>query len=164
VLFVVGLFVFAVILCVGIPSYHLATSSRAVSGALRDARSVTLSEFVQYFDMSGSELARRERVLSTVSASDEQVRQLERATAGIVALGFPLAHKLCFDPHHRIQVVRPDGSDLRLDICFQCDNFRLGDGAIQTLPRPWLPRLAEFFAAAGIPVRAAEEYSKLHPN
>jgi hypothetical protein len=149
VLFVVGLFVFAVILCVGIPSYHLATSSRAVSGALRDARSVTLSEFVQYFDMSGSELARRERVLSTVSASDEQVRQLD---------------KLCFDPHHRIQVVRPDGSDLRLDICFQCDNFRLGDGAIQTLPRPWLPRLAEFFAAAGIPVRAAEEYSKLHPN
>ena len=163
-LFVVTLLICAVVLAIGVPSYQLVTSSRSVDGALQDARSVTLTEFVQYFDASGGDVARREQVLSSLSASTEQVSHLRRATAGVVAIGFPLAHKLCFDPHHRVEIVRADGSRLRVDICFQCDNFRLGDGAIETLPRSWIPRLTEFFITAGVPVRTAEEYAELRPD
>jgi len=163
-LFVCGIAVLALLLFVALPSYQLASATLSLSRALDGAQSVTVTEFVQYFDTSGRDLERRDRLLSTISPSAEQVREFQRAIGGVITVGSPLSHKRCFDPHHRVDVVRGDGSSVRLDICFQCDNFQLGDGAIETMPRPWLQRLPKFFSSIGLPVRSREEYAKLNPN
>jgi hypothetical protein len=162
--FLLGLTVFAFALFLGLPSYQLATASLLLDRALREAQSVTITELVQYFDTSGRELEPRYRVLSSMIPSPEQVEELRRATSGVITIGFPLRQKRCFDPHHRVEIVRADGSFLRLEICFECDNFRFDDGPIQTMPRSWLQRLPTVFGHVGILIRGREEYAKLNPN
>jgi len=159
-----GLAVFAFAFFVGVPSYELASASRSLDRALRGAQSVTINEFVQYFDTSGHDPEPHYRVLSSKIPTPEQVEELRRATSGVITIGFPLSHKRCFDPHHRVEIVRADGTFLRLEICFECDNFRFDEGAIKTMPRSWLQRLPPVFGNVGILIRGREEYAKLNPN
>jgi len=162
--FLLGLAVFAFAFFVGLPSYQLASASLSLDRALRGAQSVTINEFVQYFDTSGRDPEPRYRVLSSIIPKPEQVEELRRATNGFITIGSPLSHKRCFDPHHRIEIVRADGSFLRLEICFECDNFRLDEGTIKTMPRSWLQRLPTVFGNVGVLIRGREEYAKLNPN
>jgi hypothetical protein len=69
---------------------------------------------------------------------------------------------MCFSPHHRVEVVREDGSLLQFDICFQCDNFTLGEPHAVTMPESWRERLAQLFTSLGMPPRA--DYSELVKN
>ena len=75
---------------------------------------------------------------------------------------------MCFEPHHRIEIVRADGSELRFEVCFHCNNFEFGsrgDMRGATLPSSWRERLTAFFTDAGMPPR--EDYSELakkHPE
>jgi hypothetical protein len=148
---------------VGIPSFVLAFASRSVLRSLDGARSVTVSEFVPYLDLSTDGIGQRERVLRSVVASQEEVASFRRATGGFLDFGFPLAHNRCFTPHHRVDVVRADGSIFRFEVCFLCDNVRF-DGPIQTIPRRWLPGLKRFFIDLGMAPRTSEEYAKLTPE
>jgi hypothetical protein len=150
---------------IGIPSLILISSSRSVSAALDGARAVTVTEMVPYFEASSSDqIVQRERILQTVTATPEQVARFREATGGFLAVGFPLAHARCFDPHHRVDVIRADGSLFRFDVCFLCGNVQFGGPAIQTIPPRWVPRLRQFFSELGMPPRTAEEYAKLAPQ
>ena len=162
--FLLGLAVFAFVLFVGLPSYQLASASRSLDRALRGAQSVTITEFVQYFDTSSRDPEPRYRVLSSMIPSPEQVKELQRATSGFITIGFPLSQKRCFDPHHRVEIVSADGTFLRLELSFDCDNFRFDEGTIKAMPRSWLQHLPSFLRSVGSPIRGREEYAKLNPN
>lgn len=163
-LFLIAMFLLFLGLFVGLPSYMISADSSAVSRALRGAHSVTVTEFVSYFDTSGNELVQREIVLHSVTASPDQISQFHRATSGFLDVGFPPTHKRCFDPHHRVEVIRADGITFRFDVCFLCSNASFGDGGIQTIPSAWLPRLEQFFSTLGMPPRTSDEYAKLRPK
>ena len=163
------LFLIAFALCalgffVGLPSYLLASSSRAVSTALHGAQSVTVSELIPYFDTSSNELIERERTLHNVTASPEQISRWRSVTSGFLDASSPLTHKRCFTPHHRVQIVRADGSVSRFDVCFLCNNFRFDGPVIHTIPSAWRSRLERFFTDLGMPPRTEEEYAKLTPK
>jgi hypothetical protein len=143
----------AFIFGVAIPSQMAWKSARTLSDALTDARSVTLVEFQQ--EMFGLEL-----VFSRVPASREQIVALRTATGAWMA---PIPHRstTCYQPHHRVEIIRADGSEFRFEVCFQCQKFVMGRlGA--TLPESWREPLADFFTAAGMPPR--KDYSELEKN
>jgi hypothetical protein len=164
VLFLIAIALYVLGLYVAVPSYFLASSSSTVATALRDAQSVTVSELVPYFDTASDELIERERILHTVTASPVQISRFRSATSGFLDAGSPLAHKRCFTPHHRVEIVRTDGSVSRFDVCFLCNNFRFDGPVIHTIPSGWRSRLERFSTDLGMPPRTSDEYAKLGPK
>ena len=104
-----------------------------------------------------------ELVFSRVPASREQIVALRSATGAWMP---PIPHRstACYHPHHRVEIIRADGSEFRFEVCFQCQKFVMGhQGA--TLPQSWRRPLADFFTAAGMP--PSKDYSELekdHPD
>jgi type II secretory pathway pseudopilin PulG len=147
----------ALVFYVVIPSQGAWAYARTLSDALHNARSVTLVEFER--GMFGPEL-----VFSRVSASPQQIAALRSATGAWFA-PIPTWRMNCFTPHHRVEIVRADGSYLLFEICFQCQNFTLGESRAKTMPESWRERLAQFFASAGMPPRYDySELAKKHPD
>ena len=101
-----------------------------LSNALTNARSVSLVEFER--DIWRTE---RELVFKRVASSPAQISLLRAATGAWVAS--VSARAMCYQPHHRVEIIRADGSEFHFEICFHCDNFDLGDGRTQTLPTSW---------------------------
>ena len=115
------------------------TASINISRALDNAASVTLIEF----DDSGDRIR--------VAAGPKEVAELRRATNRWLV---PSENEggLCFDPHHRVDVVRADGSEFHFVICFECRNFQLEPSltTITDLPNPWRKSLTALFKSKGM--------------
>jgi hypothetical protein len=123
-------------------------ASRRFSRALQGARSVVLVEFAN------------DIVLAHTAATPEDIAGLRRATGTWSWLLFPKA-PLCFEPHHRVEVVGVDGSNLQFEVCFLCGNFVFSDdplSPILDLPPSWRKSLTSFFSSVGMPPRSAQEY------
>ena len=104
-----------------------------------NARSVTIVEFEQYLWTD------RELVFQRVEASPSQIVALQAATGGWF-VSKPMLQMMCFQPHHRIEVVR-------------------ADSRASMMPAPWRSALEAFFREAGMPPR--EDYAeraKQHPE
>src|SRR4029077_12957866 len=91
----------------------------------------------------------------------QQVAALRSATGAWLA-PIPPWQMMCFDPHHRVEIVRADGSTLRFDICFHCQNFTRDEPHAITMPASWRDRLSRFFTSVGMPPR--DDYSALAKN
>src|SRR4051794_17210253 len=104
----------AIIAFFQIRSQDTVRHARALSNALTNARSVTLIEFER--GLVGPEL-----VFNRLAASPQQIAALHSATGWWFA-PIPRGRRNCLDPHHRVEIVRADGSTLRLDNCFHCQN------------------------------------------
>lgn len=142
------------------PSYTRASTTRAIAAALRNAQSVTAIEFVRFRDTPA--VAEREVVLRSVALSSEQILQFQ-ATGGLLDFGSPLP-PLCFEPHHRVDVLREDGTAFRFEVCFLCSNFCINNGPIQNISSRWLPLLSQFFSTIGMPPRNQDEYRRVTPT
>src|SRR5687768_14039413 len=103
-----------------LPSRGAWVKSRALFQALANARSVKIVEFERMW--IGPEL-----VFSQVAASPAQIASLRAATGSWFAPGPPFM-TMCFKPHHRVEIVRADGSEFHFEVCFLCQNFVLGEG------------------------------------
>lgn len=114
-------------------------ASATISNALDNAKSVVLVEFNE-----GGDTTR-------VAAGPDEVAELRRATTRWLVPSGPEG-ALCFDPHHRVDVVRADGSQFHFIICFECRNFQLDSPrtGIVGLPYPWRKSLTTFFRSAGM--------------
>jgi hypothetical protein len=135
------------------------SSSRRLSSALRDAQNVTFVEFTRGL-ISGELVFRR------VTASPEDIARLKSATSPWFAV-IPPWKAMCFTPHHRIEIVRADRSEMRFEVCFLCHNFTFDKEPENTLPGSWQSSLAAFFTSVGMPPRTYEEYQDLaakHPD
>lgn len=141
--------VILVILCIIQNDRSTWTAWYRVSVALREARSVTLVEFVGKTD-----LARR-------TATSEEISRLRKA---ISRWWYPFfgGGFLCYNSHHRIEIVRTDGSALECFVCFECETFITDDATIPTasLPPHIYKPLASFFASVGMKPRP-EVYRQL---
>src|ERR1043166_3530254 len=140
----------AFVFLVAMPSAEAWQYASTLAAALKNSRSVTFVEFQQ--NIFGPEL-----VFARVPASSEQVTALRAATGAWFA-PIPQRRALCFEPHHRVEIVRADGSLLRFNICFHCQNFALGEPHAEAMPIAWRDPLARLFTSVGMPPR--EDYSE----
>jgi hypothetical protein len=155
-LFLFLLFAFAAVReTVIIPSRENWDNAQRLSDALTHARSVILVEFERDIWRT-----RRELVFTRVAASPAQISSLRAATGAWVASVSGRA--MCYEPHHRVEILQADGSELRFEMCFHCDNFSLGNNLANTLPTSWRWGLIKFFTDAGMPPR--KDYSELVKN
>jgi hypothetical protein len=131
-------------------------SSRRLSGAIHNARSVTFKEFTR-----GDS---RESILAQKAATPEDIARLQRATNPWF-LPYKPHGTLCFEPHHRVEIVRADGTECIFAVCFLCDDFRWDSPEASTsywateLPPAWRRSLISFFTSIGMAPKTQEEYS-----
>lgn len=128
--------------------YSWATS-RSFSAALQNCRSVELVEH-----SGGVELARK-------MATPDEISRLQKAITAWPRPFFPEAYA-CYIPHHNIKIVRADGSQVSVDICFTCGKFGIEDlWFVAALP-PYLAKsLTSFFTSVGMAPRTDEEYHRI---
>lgn len=124
-------------------------TSRRLSVALQNARSVVLVEY------SGDiEIARK-------TATPDEISRLRNAV-GVWPRPFVPKTYLCFVPHHSIEVVRADGSELNCAICFLCGNFAIEERiSLAPIPPYLAKRLASFFTSVGMAPKTYDEYSNI---
>jgi hypothetical protein len=133
-------------------------SSHRLSNALRNARAVTFVEFTPAREGGLFELARK-------AATPEEIARFRSATSPWF-LPFGPRSALCSEPHHRVEIVRADGTELTFYVCFLCLNFFLdpweqtGGSSIE-LPPPWERSLSSFFASIGMAPKTDDEYDAL---
>jgi hypothetical protein len=134
-------------------------SSYRLSNALRNARSVSFVEY-QGGESGSFVLVRRE-------ATADDISRFRRATSPWF-LAYKPNTMLCFEPHHSVDIVRSDGTELRFLVCFLCENFAVctpDDGSAGrevALPPSWDKSLRSFFTSIGMAPKTAEEYAKLY--
>jgi hypothetical protein len=132
-------------------------SSYRLSQALRNARSVTFIEFAPA--KSGS------FVLGRKVATPKDVARFQDATSPWF-LPYGPSGALCSRPHHRVEIIRADGTALTFFVCFLCGNFYLepeasdaSTGGAVDLPPSWEKSLSSFFASIGMAPKTDQEYS-----
>jgi hypothetical protein len=135
-------------------------SSYRLSNALRNARSVTFVEFTPV--ESGS------FVLARKAATPEDIAGFRSATSPWF-LPFQPHGALCFNPHHRVEIVGTDGTQLTFKVCFLCGNFYVdplvadaSTGGAFDLPPSWDKTLSSFFASIGMTPKTQEQYSAFY--
>ena len=143
-----------------LPSVFAWFESREVAEMLREARSVTIVEFARHLDFSSPDPLGKEVVFQRIVATPDQIERFRAATAGFVSLEEPRAHDRCFTPHHRLEIVRRDGSTASIEICFLCPGIKLTPGAIFRIPGRWTPALREYFTSVGMPPATYAEYEE----
>jgi hypothetical protein len=117
------------------------SASQRLSKALDGARSVVFVEF----EDDNSEKMR-------VPANPEGIASLRRATTAWL-LPTPPDSAMCWYPHHRVDVVKADGSASQLVICFECRTFQLDDPPWRgggALPNCWRKSLTALFKSQGM--------------
>jgi len=131
-------------------------SGYRLSKALRNARSVSFTEYTPA-DEGGVILARR-------AATVEDISRFRRATSPWF-LPFKPQTSLCFFPHHSVEIVAADGTELTFLVCFLCSNFDLisedpdvSTGWAVDLPPSWDKSLRSFFASIGMAPKTQAEY------
>jgi hypothetical protein len=123
--------------------------SRQLTTAVNGARQVVLVEYSEDVEIS-------RRV-----ATPEEISRLRKATGDWPRPFFPKAF-LCFIPHHRIEIVRADGSEMRSDVCFLCDKFAINDGPPFAPLPPYLAKsLTTFFTSVGMAPKTSDEYAAI---
>jgi len=126
--------------------------------AFETARSVRLEEFLPH---DGSGPVSSGTVLNKVELSTEQKKAVVSAIPMTPDIGMPGFMPLCYMPHHRVVMTKPDGREIAFEICFGCDEVSFAQGKIVTTPFLWRSSLRRLFTAHGISVRTREEYMDL---
>ena len=91
-----------------------------LSNALRNARSVSFVEFAPSIIPGESGLA-----LARKAATADDISRFRQATSPWF-LPFKPRDPLCFEPHHRVEIIRADGTEVTFLVCFMCGNFYFG--------------------------------------
>lgn len=123
------------------------TTSRGLSGALQGAPSVTLVEYARDVD-----IVRR-------PATPDEISRLRNITRKWWRPFLPTSGYLCFEAHHRIEIVNADGSESSSAISFLCEQFIIENGSPPVpLPRYLKESLTAFFTSAGMAPKTYDEY------
>jgi hypothetical protein len=132
-------------------------AGRRLSTALRDARAVTLLEFLPYQEKEPTGV----RILARKEATPEEISRLREATRlwFLPFLPYPF---LCYTPRHSIEITEGNGVQTTVDICFSCEKFLVvGEGHLAELPPNLKKSLAMFFTSVGMKPKTEDEYSAL---
>lgn len=115
------------------------SASGKIARALDGARSVTFVEF----DGKGKTVRKE--------GKKEEIARLRQATSRGLLPSFPDGG-MCFEPHHRVDVVRADSSQFHFVICFGCRSFALDSPETEVfdLPSRWRKSLTALFKSVGM--------------
>jgi hypothetical protein len=129
---------------------HTWATSRSLSEALQNARSVTLVEYARDID-----IIRR-------PATPGEITRLRNITRKWWRPFLPTSGYLCFDAHHRIEIVSADGSQSSSAISFLCEQFMIENGSTPVpLPRYLKESLTAFFTSARMAPKTYDEYKAI---
>jgi len=149
------------LLLVALPSSERWAWSQTLSTALSNASSVTFVEFTTYRGSDTSETPPREVVLQRIAATPEQIKGLRSATSRFFVFSYYTVIPGCFHPHHRVEVIRRDGSRFQMELSFDCWDFRFDQKHEEAIPLSWLPLLRQFFSDLGMPPHTEAIYEQL---
>ena len=134
-----------------VPSW---SDHRHLSTDLKAARSVTLKEYAW------------DTTLVQKAATNGDIERLRQITGKFVR-PFYSKGSLCFEPHHNVEIVRADGSEITISICFLCGNILYKDGK-EAYPHELPPYvehpLKDFFASVGMKPKTRQEYDAYQPS
>src|SRR2546423_7174820 len=127
--------------------------SRRISTALKGARTVTLTEYVP-----GKLIARK-------TATPDEIARL-RSAASKWFRPFRPDVSVCWEPHHSVEIVRADGSEVTVEICFLCGKFGFlsDDESVVPIPPSVNQSLTAFFTSIGMRPKSYEEYLAMEPS
>ena len=160
--FVAGCVALCVIVLLGASTYERWAISHAMLADLENARSVAFVEFSPYYmaDKEGADLPEyvgQEVVLRRVEINATQLAELRTVIRPVLTFNLgQLSIAECYDPHHRIEWVRPDGSTGRFEICFSCRKFSFEQWSETNLPEDWLAALPAVFSKAGLSPQSSD--------
>jgi hypothetical protein len=146
------------LLLVALPSSERWAWSQTLASALSNARSVTFVEFTSARDSDAPRSGSHEIELQRINATPEQIKSLRSATSRFFVFSYYVVIPSCFTPHHRVEVVRRDGSAFQMEISFDCWDFRFDHRHEEPIPLSWLPLLRKFFSDLGMPPRMETTY------
>lgn len=122
-------------------------TSRRLSEALQNARSVTLVEYARSIDIN-----RR-------PATPDEISRLRNITRKWWRPFLPTSGYLCFEAHHRVEIVNADGSESVSAVSLLCEQFMIEDESTPVpLPRYLKESLTAFFTSAGMAPKTYDEY------
>lgn len=153
--------IYLFLLLVALPSCERWSWSHKLSTALAGARSVTFVEFTPYGGSTTTKIGSQEVVFQRLDATPEQINALRAATSRFFVFSYYVIIPASFIPHHRVEVLRRDGSTLRMEIGFNCWSFRFNQEHEEPIPLSWLEPLRQFFSDVGMPPRTDAEYQQI---
>ena len=124
-------------------------ASLKLSTALKGARAVTLVEYVP------------NAILARKTATADEIARLRNA-ANVWLCPFDPTYYLSCEPHHRLEIVRADGSEVAVLIAFGCKQFGFTDDEkVVVIPPSLTKSLASFFASVGMAPKTSGEYDAI---
>jgi hypothetical protein len=130
--------------------YQSWITGRRASAAVRNARAVTLSEFVP-----GAIIAKKE-------AMPEEIARLRKATRFWYLPFISRNAFLCNEPHHKVVITQDNGAKITVEFCFLCEKFSIPDQELGgNLPPHLKTSLEMFFTSVGMKPKTWKEYSEI---
>ena len=92
----------------------------------------------------------KETVYATVTLTSNQASQLRTIFSPARDYSDFIDPACIFEPHHRIQMLRPDGSVYSIEICFLCGQLAINGENERMFPVGWESRLDGFISSISL--------------
>src|SRR4051812_32808481 len=124
--------------------------------AIRNAQKVVVIVHSGPWDNPAADIERmknfKEQILQTVELLPAQRNSLLGALPKAKDLSDRTSTACIFDPHHRIEILNPDGSRLIWEVCFHCGQHFVEGDHVRILPLGWPDSLKRCFESQNIRV------------
>jgi hypothetical protein len=121
--------------------------SHRISTSLNGARAVTITEYAPG------------RLIARKTATPDEIAHL-RTAASQWFRPFRPDVSGCWEPHHSVEIIQADGSQVTVEICFLCGKFGfLSDNeSVVPIPTSVKRSLTVFFTSIGMRPKSYDEY------
>jgi hypothetical protein len=99
----------------------------------------------------------KEQIFQTVELLPAQRESLLHALPKAKDISDSTLTACIFDPHHRVEILKSDGSNLVWEICFQCGEHFVAGDRVRIMPRGWPDSLKSFFQSQNLRINAPEK-------
>jgi hypothetical protein len=120
--------------------------------ALRDAKRVVVIVHSSQVDSPNAETMKnyKEQVFQSLELLPAQRRSLLRSLPRARDISDSVSTACIFNPHHRIEIFKADGTRLVWEICFICGEHFVEGDHVRILPGGWRASLRSFFESQNI--------------
>ena len=118
--------------------------------ALDEASQVRVIEHSSPYDGGSYSSNYSETTFSTLALDDEQKKALRNALNLSLDYSGTIMMMCIFEEHHRIDIIKKDGSTTTLHICFHCGEIMIDDKGQRIMPLGWPSSLSQFISSLGL--------------
>lgn len=91
-----------------------------------------------------------EKIYSTVILNAVQVEQLRAVLSPSADYSATHFMACIFEPHHRVEFLRADGSVFKIELCFECGELDVNGGGQRIFPEGWQAKWESFIASLSL--------------